>query len=73
MAEVGDIPARFEIAAAIVRHLLTDPVLPADLLPPGWPGPELRECYTEFAARLAQRREPLATLPGARPDHEEAR
>ncbi len=73
IAEADDVPARFEIAAGMVRHLLTDPVLPAVLLPPGWPGPALRDCYTEFAAQLAQRREPLAALPGARPDHEEVR
>ncbi len=60
MDETDDIPGRFEIAAAIVRHLLTDPVLPTSLLPPRWPGPELRERYSEFAAQLAERREPPA-------------
>ena len=73
MAEADDVPARFEIAAGIVRHLLTDPVLPDALVPPGWPGPALRDCYTEFAAQLARRREPLAAHVGARPDQEEAR
>ncbi len=29
MAEAPDVPGRFVVAAAIVRHLLTDPVLPA--------------------------------------------
>lgn len=56
MADADDVPSRFEVAAAVVRHLLTDPVLPAALLPPDWPGPALRDCYTEFAADLAARR-----------------
>src|ERR1700761_1825824 len=38
MASAADIPARFIVAAAIVRHLLTDPVLPAELVPVHWPG-----------------------------------
>jgi phenylacetic acid degradation operon negative regulatory protein len=37
MSTATDVPARFMIAAAIVRHLLTDPVLPEELLPAGWP------------------------------------
>ncbi|MEV3901647.1 PaaX family transcriptional regulator C-terminal domain-containing protein [Mycobacterium sp. NPDC050551] len=52
-----DVPARFVAAAAIVRHLLTDPVLPEELLPAGWPGPSLRAAYREFAAELAARRD----------------
>lgn len=31
--------------AAVVRHLLTDPVLPPGLLPPDWPGAALRSAY----------------------------
>ena len=57
MGDAGDLPARFETAAAVVRHLLTDPVLPPSLLPAGWPGAALRQCYTDFAADLAARRE----------------
>ncbi|RWA18993.1 PaaX family transcriptional regulator C-terminal domain-containing protein [Mycolicibacterium elephantis] len=53
-----DIPGRFVAAAGIVRHLLTDPVLPAELLPDDWPGAALREVYTTFAAELSSRREP---------------
>jgi phenylacetic acid degradation operon negative regulatory protein len=53
----ADIPARFVAAAAIVRHLLTDPVLPAELLPAGWPGAALRVAYRGFAAELAARRD----------------
>ena len=33
MRTAADIPARFVVAAAMVRHLLTDPMLPAELLP----------------------------------------
>ena len=35
-------PGRFVAAAAMVRHLLTDPVLPAELVPRRWPGAPLR-------------------------------
>ncbi|MGK2902195.1 MAG: PaaX family transcriptional regulator C-terminal domain-containing protein [Mycobacterium sp.] len=56
MAAATDVPGRFVVAAAIVRHLLTDPVLPAELLPRGWPGEQLRLAYREFAAELVQRR-----------------
>jgi phenylacetic acid degradation operon negative regulatory protein len=57
MAEAADIPARFLVAAATVRHLLTDPTLPAELLPTGWPGARLRAAYYDFATELAQRRD----------------
>jgi phenylacetic acid degradation operon negative regulatory protein len=57
MTTATDIPGRFVTAAAIVRHLLTDPVLPAALLPENWPGRELREAYTNFAAELVARRD----------------
>lgn len=59
MAEAEDVPARFVLAAAIVRHLLTDPVLPAALLPDGWPGQSLRRCYAEFAGEMAARSEQM--------------
>ena len=52
MAAAPDVPGRFVAAAGMVRHLLTDPVLPAELLPEGWPGTELRESYARFAAEL---------------------
>jgi phenylacetic acid degradation operon negative regulatory protein len=41
----------------MVRHLVTDPVLPDDLLPDEWPGATLREAYTNFAAELVARRD----------------
>jgi phenylacetic acid degradation operon negative regulatory protein len=58
MAQAADVPARFVVAAAMVRHLLTDPVLPPDLLPADWPGARLRDAYHDFATDLARRREP---------------
>jgi phenylacetic acid degradation operon negative regulatory protein len=41
--------------AKVIRHLLIDPSLPAELLPADWPGEELRERYAEFSALYAQR------------------
>ncbi len=57
IASATDVPGRFVVAAAIVRHLLTDPVLPEELLPDGWPGAALRQAYTDFAAELIARRD----------------
>ena len=57
MARARDVPARFAVAAASVRHLLTDPVLPPELLPTPWPGAELRQAYADFAEQLAARRQ----------------
>ncbi|GAQ59083.1 PaaX family transcriptional regulator C-terminal domain-containing protein [Streptomyces acidiscabies] len=39
---------RFTTFTAVVRHLLSDPVLPPDLLPPGWPGEALRRAYADY-------------------------
>jgi phenylacetic acid degradation operon negative regulatory protein len=58
MTTARDVPSRFVVAAAMVRHLLTDPMLPAELVPPDWPGTRLRAAYHDFATELAQRREP---------------
>ncbi|GFG77299.1 hypothetical protein MPRG_05750 [Mycobacterium paragordonae] len=52
-----DVPGRFVVAAAIVRHLNTDPILPAELLPADWPGAELRTAYNDFATELAELRD----------------
>lgn len=59
MEAAADMPARFVTAAAIVRHLLTDPVLPPELLPDDWPGEHLRRAYTAFAAELVARRDEM--------------
>ncbi|MGW2294312.1 PaaX family transcriptional regulator C-terminal domain-containing protein [Streptomyces violaceorubidus] len=39
---------RLTAFAAVVRHLLADPVLPAELLPPDWPGAALRDAYAHY-------------------------
>lgn len=60
LADIGaaaDISDRFVVAAAMVRHLLTDPMLPAELLPSDWPGMQLRTAYNDFAAELSERRD----------------
>jgi len=62
MAAASDIPGRFVVAAAMVRHLLTDPVLPDELLPADWPGARLRAAYHDFATELLKRREPTQLL-----------
>ena len=62
MCAAIDIPGRFVAAAAMVRHLLVDPVLPAELLPGDWPGPDVRSAYMSFAAEMATRRSPDVEL-----------
>lgn len=57
MGGAADVPSRFTAAAAVVRHLLADPVLPGDLLPADWPGERLRADYADFVAELARRRD----------------
>jgi phenylacetic acid degradation operon negative regulatory protein len=59
MSDATDVPARFVVAAGMVRHLLTDPVLPEELLPGDWPGSWLRAAYNDFAAELLQRRDDI--------------
>jgi len=65
MKTATDTPGRFVAAAGMVRHLLTDPVLPDELLPPGWPATALRESYFRFADDLAARRDPAQQLTEA--------
>jgi phenylacetic acid degradation operon negative regulatory protein len=40
----------FLLSAAVLRHLLADPLLPAALLPSDWPGMLLRSRYEDFDA-----------------------
>ncbi|MFE3634006.1 PaaX family transcriptional regulator C-terminal domain-containing protein [Streptomyces cellostaticus] len=44
---------RLTAFAAAVRHLLTDPVLPAGLLPADWPGEALRTAYADYQGELS--------------------
>ncbi|MGI5165822.1 PaaX family transcriptional regulator C-terminal domain-containing protein [Spirillospora sp. CA-253888] len=46
--EAETLAERFTVSAAVLRHLLIDPLLPVELLPADWPGPELRAHYEEF-------------------------
>lgn len=50
----GDLAGRFTVSAAVLRHLLADPVLPDALLPPEWPGAGLRRRYDAFARDLCE-------------------
>lgn len=43
---------RFTAFAAVVRHLLADPVLPPELLPADWPGTALRSAYADFQREI---------------------
>lgn len=52
MESTDDPAPRFTVSAAIMRHLLDDPLLPEQLLPPGWPGRALRECYSTYEREL---------------------
>jgi phenylacetic acid degradation operon negative regulatory protein len=50
----ADRPAdRLTAFAAVVRHLLADPVLPPGLLPDDWPGTDLRTAYTDYQGELS--------------------
>ncbi|MES5824099.1 PaaX family transcriptional regulator C-terminal domain-containing protein [Streptomyces sp. RG80] len=52
-ASRADHPAQlFTAFAAVVRHLLADPVLPAALLPGDWPGEALRAAYANYRREL---------------------
>ncbi|MFZ4374544.1 MAG: PaaX domain-containing protein, C- domain protein [Mycobacterium sp.] len=57
ISAANDVPGQFVVAAAMVRHLLTDPVLPAGLVASDWPADRLRAAYAEFADLLTSRRE----------------
>ncbi|MFF5982298.1 PaaX family transcriptional regulator C-terminal domain-containing protein [Streptomyces olindensis] len=51
----ADRPAdRLTAFAAVVRHLLADPVLPPELLPADWPGAELRAAYTRYQREITE-------------------
>jgi phenylacetic acid degradation operon negative regulatory protein len=50
---VDDMAETFAIAAAVVRHLRDDPLLPDALLPAGWPGQALRAAYDNYEAAFS--------------------
>lgn len=47
---------RFTAAAALVRHLRTDPALPDELLPDDWPGAAMRRGYEDFRTEIKRLR-----------------
>ncbi|QKW11045.1 PaaX domain-containing protein, C- domain protein [Streptomyces sp. NA04227] len=56
-AATRDQAERFTLAAALVRHLAADPILPEALLPDPWPAAELRAAYRGYQAELIELRE----------------
>ncbi|WP_433430776.1 PaaX family transcriptional regulator C-terminal domain-containing protein [Nonomuraea sp. CA-141351] len=44
----------FLVSAAVLRHLLADPLLPEELLSADWPGAELRARYDDFDRRYRE-------------------
>lgn len=55
--DAGDaaaLPDGFVAAAAVLRHLQADPLLPGPLLPPSWPGAALRAAQRRFDAAFKQ-------------------
>lgn len=44
----------FLVSAAVLRHLLADPLLPEELLPRDWPGARLRARYDDFDRRYRE-------------------
>lgn len=49
---IADPAVRLATAARIVRHLSADPLVPATLLPDGWPGHALRAAYADYRREL---------------------
>lgn len=43
---------RFAAMATLVRHLRSDPALPAELTPPDWPADEMRRAYDDYRTQL---------------------
>ncbi len=43
---------RLTVAAHVVRHLAADPLLPAALLPKGWPASTMRSAYSAYQEEL---------------------
>lgn len=60
LASTSEPAHRLATAADMVRHLSTDPLLPVELRPSGWPAASLRETYGAYQRELSE----LAGLPG---------
>lgn len=50
----NDLAPGFELSASVLRHLQSDPLLPAVLLPGDWPGPALRHAYEKWDRRYRE-------------------
>ncbi|TQL66650.1 PaaX family transcriptional regulator [Nocardioides albertanoniae] len=59
LASTPEPALRLATAAAIVRHIDADPLLPAELRPADWPATALRETYRAYQRELSE----LAALP----------
>jgi phenylacetic acid degradation operon negative regulatory protein len=46
--DTSALPAGFVVSAAVLRHFLADPLLPAELLTAEWPGLDLRDAYERY-------------------------
>ncbi len=44
----------FELAAAVLRHFVADPLLPAELVPEDWPADALRETHAAYDVAYRQ-------------------
>lgn len=54
LEETRDPALRLAAAATLVRHLASDPLLPAELLPDDWPAAEMRAGYAGYQAELRE-------------------
>jgi phenylacetic acid degradation operon negative regulatory protein len=54
LAATTDPAERFVLAAATIRHIRDDPVLPPSLLPSPWPGRRLRLAYEAYRRELGE-------------------
>lgn len=52
MADAREPATRLAAAAGVVRHLASDPLLPASLLPRDWPAGALRTAYADYQVSL---------------------
>lgn len=52
LESTGEPASRLAVAAALVRHLATDPLLPAALLPSDWPADAMRTAYLSYESDL---------------------
>ena len=62
-----DLAEGFMVTAAVLRHLLADPILPLELLPDEWPAADLREAYARFNGNYQARLREYSEAPGSGP------